>query len=274
MFGKLLKNDLKAQWHSVNIILLCIAIICVVAEIFATVTKNNVLSVLAGLLVFVVLIFACIVMVIAVSMLFSKTVFGRAGYLTLTIPAKTRDLVWSKTVSGLIWIFSVFTLMIGSMFLWVSQVDSRFGSEIEAAAELLSLFGAPSFSVVFVIVAIYTTVFAVLILLAVQCIYLGITLSNVTPFSKLGNFSAVVVAFVSIWVIVTLSGAVGDALPVGIVLTENRVLFTSDFANAVKTLGDDIIFRQNLTGIILSLAGALALNVPITSLIKNKVNIK
>lgn len=274
MFGKLLKNDLKAQWHSVNIILLCIGIICIAAEIFAIATKNNVLSALAGLLVFAVLIFACLVMVIAVSMLFSKTVFGRAGYLTLTLPAKTRDLVWSKTVSGLIWIFGVFTLMIGSMFLWVSQVDKRFGSEIQAAADLLSLFGAPSFAVVFVIIAIYTCVFAVLILLAVQCIYLGITLSNVTPFSKLGNFGAVIFTFASIWVIVTLSNAIGDVLPMGIVLTENKVFFTSDFANSVKSLGDNIIFRQNLTGIILSLAGALLLNLPITSLIKNKVNIK
>ena len=274
MFGKLLKNDLKAQWHSVNIILLCLAIICTVAEIFATVTKNDMLSALSGLLVFLVLVFACIVMVIAVSMLFSKTVFGRAGYLTLTIPAKTRDLVWSKTVSGLIWIFTVFTLMIGSMFLWVSQVDKRFGSEIEAAAELLSLFGAPSFSVVFVIVAIYTSVFAVLILLAVQCIYLGITLSNVTPFSKLGNFGAVVVTFVSIWVIFTLSNAIGDVLPMGVVLTETNISVTTNIPQTVRTLGEDVIFSQNLTGIILSLAGALILNVPITSLIKNKVNIK
>ncbi len=274
MFGKLLKNDLKAQWHSVNIILLCIGIICVVAEIFAIVTKNNILSAVAGLLVFFVLVFASFVMVIAVSMLFSKTVFGRAVYLTLTLPAKTRDLVWSKTVSGLIWIFFVFSLMIGSMFLLVYQVEQRFGEEIEAAADLLSLFGAPSFSVVFVIVAIFTTIFAVLILLTVQCIYLGITLSNVSPVSKLGNFGAVVVTFVSIWAIYTLTDAIGNALPMGVVLTENKILFTSDFANAVKTLGDDIIYRQNLTGVILSLAGALALNVPITSLIKNKVNIK
>ena len=76
MFGKLLKNDLKAQWHSVNIILLCLAIICVAAEVFAMVCKNNMLSVLSGLLVFAVLVFACIVMVIAVSMLFSKTRFS------------------------------------------------------------------------------------------------------------------------------------------------------------------------------------------------------
>lgn len=274
MFGKLLKNDLKAQWHSVNIILLCLAIICVAAEIFAMVSKNNMLSVLSGLLVFAVLVFACIVMVIAVSMLFSKTVFGRAGYLTLTIPAKTRDLVWSKTISGLIWIFAVFTLMIGSMFLWVSQVDKRFGSEIEAAAELLSLFGAPSFSVVFVIVAIYTTVFAVLILLAVQCIYLGITLSNVTPFSKLGNFGAVVVTFVAIWAIVTLTGAIGKLIPMGIVLTETNVSVTTSIAQTREALGDSVIFSQNLTGVFLTLACALALNVPITSLIKNKVNIK
>jgi hypothetical protein len=129
-------------------------------------------------------------------------------------------------------------------------------------------------AVVFVIIAIYTCVFAVLILLAVQCIYLGITLSNVTPFSKLGNFGAVIFTFASIWVIVTLSNAIGDVLPMGIVLTENKVFFTSDFANSVKSLGDNIIFRQNLTGIILSLAGALLLNLPITSLIKNKLNIK
>ena len=71
MFGKLLKNDLKAQWHSVSIILLCIAIICTVGEIFATFTKNNILSAVAGMGVFFVLVFASFVMVIAVSMLFS-----------------------------------------------------------------------------------------------------------------------------------------------------------------------------------------------------------
>ena len=274
MFGKLLKNDLKAQWHSVSIILLCIGIICIVGEIFATFTKNNILSAVAGMGVFFVLVFASFVMVIAVSMLFSKTVFGRAGYLTLTLPAKTRDLVWSKTVSGLIWIFSVFSLMIGSMFLLVYQVDQRFGKEIEAAADLLSLFGAPSFSVVFVIVAIFTTIFAVLILLTVQCIYLGITLSNVSPISKLGNFGAVIISFVGIWAIYTLSNTIGDFLPMGVVLTETKVMVTTDFANTIHTLGDQVIFKQNLTGVILSLAGALLLNIPITSLIKNKVNIK
>ena len=55
---------------------------------------------------------------------------------------------------------------------------------------------------------------------------------------------------------------------------EDEVMVTTDFANTIHTLGDQIIFKQNLTGVILSLAGALLLNIPITSLIKNKVNIK
>lgn len=274
MFGKLLKNDLKAQWHSVSLILLCVVVVCAVAEGFAIFSKNNVASALAGLLVMVLLVFACIVMVIAVSMLFSKTVFGRAGYLTLTLPARTRDLVWSKTVSGLIWIFTVFTLMVGAMFLWVSQVNQRFGDEISAAAELLSFFGAPSFTVVFVIVAIYVLFFAVAILLLVQCIYLGITVSNVSPFSKLGNFGAIAVTFILFFVIASVTGAIEELFPIGVVLTESNVTLTTDFAKTSQALGDSIIFRQNLTSCILCLVSSLLLNLPITYLIKNKVNIK
>ena len=107
MFGKLLKNDLKAQWYSVAPIFLCIFVIAAVSEIFVLVSKNNVVSTLGGLLVSLVLLFACFVIIIAVAMMFSKTVFGRAGYLTLTLPVKTRSLIWSKTLSGLIWTYAV-----------------------------------------------------------------------------------------------------------------------------------------------------------------------
>ena len=102
MFGKLLKNDLKAQWYSVAPIFLCVFVIAAVSEIFVLVSKNSVVSALGGLLVSLVLLFACFVIIIAVAMMFSKTVFGRAGYLTLTLPVRLYGQKPYRVLSGLI----------------------------------------------------------------------------------------------------------------------------------------------------------------------------
>ena len=58
MFGKLLKNDLKAQWHSMSVVFLCTFIIAVVAEIFTLTSDNKVVTVMGGLLVSLALGFA------------------------------------------------------------------------------------------------------------------------------------------------------------------------------------------------------------------------
>lgn len=274
MFGKLLKNDLKAQWHSMSVVLLCIIIVSAAAEAFAIVSENKILGTLAGLLVLFILAFACIVMVIAVSMLYSKTMFGRAGYLTLTIPAKTSSVVWSKTISGLVWIFSVFALMVGSLFLWVSQVDKNFGSEVAAAEQLLSMFGAPSFKIMFILIAIYVVYFAISILLMVQCIYFGITVSNVKPFSKLGVLGAIIVTFATFFVISAITSAVSDILPIGIILTESNVVVTTSIGSTIQALGGNVVLSENITGNLLCLVASLLINVPITYLIRDKVNVK
>ena len=73
MFGKLLKNDLKAQWHSISAVFLCTFIIALVAEIFTMTSDEKVVKVMGGFLVSIALGFACIVIIIAVAMMFSKT---------------------------------------------------------------------------------------------------------------------------------------------------------------------------------------------------------
>ena len=105
MFGKLLKNDLKAQWHFVSTIYLCAFIVAAVAEGFALFSKKDMVVVLCSFLVILILAFTSLVTLITVAVMFSNTLFGRAGYLTLSLPVKTGALVRSKTLSGLIWIF-------------------------------------------------------------------------------------------------------------------------------------------------------------------------
>ena len=274
MFGKLFKNDLKAQWHSMSIVFLCTFIIAVVAEIFTLTSDNKVVKVMGGLLVSLALGFACVIIIIAVAMMFSKTMFGRAGYLTLTLPVKTGSLLASKTISSLIWVFAVYALFLGSLFLWVFQVKDTLGEEImESAESLLTLFGVPSFLTIFMGVISFCLSLAVLVLVAVQSLQLGLTLSHVSPISKFGNIGAIIIFFVLFGAVQSVSNAVADILPCGLVITPDVIKITSNIPLTKATLGINAL-GVNVIGSIVRLAIAIGLHFPTKYLIQHKVNVK
>ncbi len=273
MFGKLLKNDIKAQWHSMSFVFLGIVIIAGVAEIFTVTTKNKMGSALGGLLVFLVLLFACIFIVIKTASMFSKTMFGRAGYLTLTLPVKTSTLLRSKTVSSLIWIFGVYALCFGSLFLWMAQVQEALGEDfVNSAESLLSIFGVPSFltisfGVIYLIVSL-----AIIVLVMVEAMQLAITCSHVSPISKLGKFGAIVIFFAVTAFVLYVSGAVGELIKLGLVVTPEKIILSSNITEAAATVGKDSL-AICVSGDIYSLICAFVLHLPTAYLIKNKVNI-
>lgn len=274
MFGKLLKNDLKAQWHSISTIFLCIAFVAVGAEIFTLTTKQQAMKVLGGMLVFIALGFACIVVLIAVALMFSKTMFGRAGYLTLSIPVKTSSLLISKTVSGLIWIFSVYALFIGSLFLWVYQVKQTLGDQIlDSVESILTIFGVPSFLTIFIGILFFLISLAVLTLVMVQALQLSITLSNISPISKFGNLGIIVMFFVIFLVVQTVTTELSDLLPIGFVVNADTVKFTSNIVRTKAAMGGGGL-SIGICGSIFRLLAAIGLHYPTVYLIQHKINIK
>lgn len=274
MFGKLLKNDLKAQWKSMSMVFLCTVIVAAAAEIFTLVSDNTVVKVMGGLLVSLALGFACVVVMIAVGMMFSKTMFGRAGYLTLTLPVKTGSLLKSKSVSGLIWIFSVYFLFIGSLVLWVFQVQKEMGDEImESVESLLTLFGIPSLVTIFTGVMLFCISLAVFVFLCVQSLQLSVTLSHISPISKFGNLGTVVSFFVIVGIIQWLSNGISELIPAGFVLTPDVIKFTSDI-NATKETMETSGLSVNVVGSLVRLCSAFALHFPAKFLIERKINVK
>ncbi len=274
MFGKLLKNDLKAQWYSMSVVFLCTFIVAVVAEIFTLTSDNKVVTVFGGMLVSLALGFACIIIIIAVAMMFSKTMFGRAGYLTLTLPVKTGSLLASKTISSLIWVFSVYLLFLGSLFLWVFQVKDSLGEEVmESAENLLNLFGVPSFLTIFMGIFSFCLSLAVLVLVAVQSLQLGLTLSHVSPISKFGNIGVIIIFFGLFAVIQSVSNAIADILPCGLVITPEVIKFTSDIHSTKADLGINSL-GVNIIGSLVRLAIAIGLHFPTKYLVQHKVNVK
>ncbi len=274
MFGKLLKNDLKAQWHSMSVVFLCTFIVAAIAEIFTITSNDKVVTVMGGMLVSLALGFACIIIIIAVAMMFSKTMFGRAGYLTLSLPVKTGSLLASKTISSLIWVFAVYALFLGSLFLWVIQVKDGLGEEVmESAENLLRLFGVPSFLTIFMGVVSFCISLAVLVLVAVQSLQLGLTLSHVSPVSKFGNIGVIIIFFGLFAVIQYVSNAIADLLPCGLVITPEVIRITSNINSTKAALGINAM-GVNVVGSLIRLAIAISLHFPTKYLIQHKVNVK
>ena len=282
MFGKLLKNDLKAQWHSVSVIFLCIAIVVCAIELFISLCLKNIISFdnawlkfgvvcFSGIAVMLLLFFACIVIQVAVGMLFSKTTFGRAGYLTLTLPVKTSSLVWSKTISGLIWTFIVYFLFLGSAWLWVSQ-SSFANDELRPMLEaVLNGFFNLSLKTIFSMVIYGFAILAIVMFFVVQCMYFSITCSHVSPLSKLSVFSAIIIFFASFGTVAYLTYEICVISPFGLVVHNDTITITSNVFETFNSVGGlPIIISVPL----FLLAVSVLLHFPIAYLTKHKVNVK
>ncbi len=274
MFGKLLKNDLKAQFYSMSTIFFGVFVITAAAEIVAIFSDNVVGKVFGGLAAVCVLLFACVFIMIAVGLMYSKTMFGRAGYLTLTLPVKTSKLIWSKTVSGLIWTFCVYFLFLGATVLWIYQVKDFVGEDaMESAEMLLTLFGVPTFKMISVICIFFAAALSITVLLIIQSMYLGITLSNVKPFSKFGVIGSLVVFFVTFYVIQEISTGLSDLLPFGMVIKPETITFTSNTVETAAALGSMAI-TMRFCGPVIRLVMGILLHFPIVYFTKNKVNVQ
>ncbi len=274
MFGKLLKNELKAQWHSMSAIFFAIIVIAVAGELLAIFSSSQIGKVLGGLAVVAVLFFACVFILIAVGMMYNKTMYGRAGYLTLTLPVKTNKLIWAKTVSGIIWTYLVYFLFLGSCILWFYQVKELMGEEAFESAEIvLSLFGVPSFKMISVVCIFFAVSLAFSALMIVQCIFLGITLSNVKPFSKLGLIGTIIFAFLCFYCIQSVSNVISEVLPMGMVVSPELITFTSDTVSTAAELGEGVI-KINFSGPAFRLLAGILLSIPVSQLTKNAINIK
>ncbi len=273
MFGKLLKNDLKAQFHSIAPLFFAIFFIVCVGEIFSLI-NDGVIGMLVGLGVVAVMLVACVVIIISVAINFSKTVFGKAGYLTLTLPVKTGSLVLSKTLSSLIWTYSVYVLFFAFLFSWMYLSSQRIGTDlIETADGFFSMLWGKSISTMLSSMIYYLIWFGIIMFLIVQCMHFAITCSNVKPLSKFGVFSAITIFFVSFFIIIRVISAIGENLPIGMVMYEQVVTLTSNIPETRHSLGDTAM-GFGFIGPLLTLVVAIGLHFPMTYLITHKVNVK
>ena len=114
---RLVKYDILGSYRSYLLTFLCYLLICVTIPL---VGSNDLLyDILMGLLIILVIGLSFSITVNLI-LSFNRSMFKRPGYLTLTLPVSTKELLLSKVISSIIWILiTVFILLLGSFLVSV-----------------------------------------------------------------------------------------------------------------------------------------------------------
>lgn len=275
MIGKLIKNDLKAGIRQMGNIYLAAAI-AIGAMLFSALFNNGILKFLSSAAVVVVTLIVVIVTFGSVIFGTNKSLFGREGYLTQTLPVRTSSLIFTKWLSSSIWIIISYALaavsIVGIFVYWTveNQDGAQFYSMIFSFAQSFGV-GAEIVYKKYIIVSAIIGLFNACIF--VMYIMFAITLSNINPFHKLGSMGVILYLAATIFIIQGTSVGLEKLCDITLIIEQSGMTMTVDpliVAQVQATGGTAIGF----TGVYFKAIVTVFLYILTVQLTESKINLK
>ncbi len=116
MLGKLVRFDIRSTWRSFAGIYLSIILgVIIVSLIFKSIM-------IAGFVAFAISVTVIVVMILNLFRLFNTSVFSKEGYLTLTLPVTSSQIVVSKLIVSTMWIVLTAIVSIIGLYIFVWNI--------------------------------------------------------------------------------------------------------------------------------------------------------
>lgn len=213
------------------------AVIACAALLFSSLVKSGFLRFLSSAAVFVIACIAVVVTFASVVFGANKTLFGREGYLTQTLPVRTSSLIFSKWITSSFWVLISYGLAaaVGILLFVYWTSENQDGAQMyEIIYSFAQSFGLGGESVYqkYLIVSAVIGLFNACIL--VMFIIFSITLSNVRPLNKLGSFGIIIFLALTVFAVQGLSYGLEALCDISLVIEESGMSMTVDPA-AVET---------------------------------------
>lgn len=223
MLGKLIKHDLKATSRVIPFIYLSIAVLGLVGFIGLWMRKEAIGFIACFIMMFAGL-GAYVATLILLAVRFHKSMFGREGYLTLTLPVSTGQLLLSKSISSLVWIFSSFIVMFGSIFLSISIMFNHLDTLEPGVGAMLNETFSPLYgqgTVLFLISAVVSSLYFI------ASIFFSFSLGNSGIFSNQGAWLGVLL-YLGIDLVANIIGSIITFfMPLSMVIGKDGISFTT-----------------------------------------------
>lgn len=270
MLGKLIKNEFKANLHTIGMIYV-VAAAAILIMMAAFVVKITWLSALATIVLIATGILAIVMTFVSVVSNFKKTLFGGQGYLSFTLPVTSGQLLAAKTITSFCWMLLSYAVAAGIFFGVYLYATAMIGEDVKMALQMITMLfeGIPDPDTIKLVILIAALILFIRIIVLIAQLYFAITLSNTRIMQKLGGFSAVVVFFAVFIVMQIISVVLAQYVPFSIVLTAEGLFYST-----TSTMADPIGLSFGIAGTIFNVVCAAGLFVATAKLMNSKVNIK
>ena len=275
MIGKLIKHDLKDGARRMGNIYAA-AGIAVVALLISAFVNSGILKFIASAAIIIVAFGSVIVTFASVVFGANKSLFGREGYLTHTLPVRTISLIFSKWFSSSIWvIISYIFVVISVVAVYVYwTVEDQGGAEIY---DMIYSF-AQSFGLGAEVIYKNYLIISAIIGLFNACIFVmfilfAITLSNISPFHKLGTFGVIIYLAATIAIIQGAANGLANLCDITLIIEQSGFSLTVDKSIVeMMTYADGVTI--GLTSVYFKAIVTAFLFILTVQLTESKINLK
>lgn len=273
MLGKLIKHELR---HSARYTLSIYIAVVVISALMGLsfLSEATWMGVMSCFALYAAGFVAVIVTLVSVIKNFYDTLFGRQGYLTLTLPVKCSTLLVSKVIVSFIWIVASFVLMALTLVMIFFYAKEKSAGYFTMVSDAVSISGImemlPSASTV-ISFLIMAALWAVITIFAyVSFVYFTVTAANTRGLQSHPKLLGGLI-FLGIF---SLNNTVGNVLTQYIPLTFNvgndRVYFAFEQMGMVE----EAVLSYGVGGTVFSGLFAFGLLWLTGYILENKVNLK
>ncbi len=275
MIGKLIKHDLKSGARRMGNIYLA-ALIASVAMIFSAFIESGFVRFLSTLVVIVVAFVAVIMTFASVVFGANKSLFGREGYLTQTLPVRTGSLIFSKWLTSSIWLLIsyafVLVAFVAVFFYWTTE--NQEGAQIyDMIYSMAQSFGLGAESVYQKTLIIQAVIGLFNMCIFVMYVLFAITLSNISPFHKLGTMGIIIYLAAVVFIIQGISYGLENLCDVTLLIEQSGISMTVSESAVIQAemTGASAI---GLTGVYFKTIVTVFLYILTVQLCESKINLK
>ncbi|MBR5438584.1 MAG: hypothetical protein IKV21_06665 [Clostridia bacterium] len=273
MLGKLIRHELRhSARYTMSIYIAVVALSAIMGlSLLSSATWMGVMSCVA---LYVAGFVAVIVTLVSVIKNFYDTLFGRQGYLTLTLPVKCSTLLISKVMVSFIWIVASFALMAGTLiliFFYAKEKSAGYFTFISDAISVSGILEMLPSAVTVIKLLIVTAIWAVITIFTyVSFVYFTVTVANTRALQSHPKIMGGLVFLCIFSVNNSISNVFTEYLPVSFNVGSDKVFFAFERMNMVE----EALLSYGVGGTVFSGLVALGLLYLTGYILEHKVNLK
>lgn len=272
MLGKLLKQEIKATARIIPFIYLTIAVLGLVGFLGLRLRSETIgaLACVFMILTGVVAYFATLVLL---AIRFYKSMYSNEGYLTLTLPVRSGQLLFTKAFIAFLWIIASTVIMFGTIALSFILIFHSQNSDVHLS-QLIPLLPQQWG------IGLLLLVFSVLLssLYFVAQVFFSITLANTGLFHRQGAGISILVYLAVVFVLSMIEQLITLFVPLSITIDGQTLSFSTDsmagfFIESITT-GQSPTIPIGIAGFLFEMIAVAGLFVLTNFLLKRKICLK